>query len=160
MTGLIITLVIAIGLVASIVTSTEVSLSEEHRSTAANTSHVLNMENWPSSPAYTLAFSALDPLALPNVSNELGGFDPEDEYWGLPRTNGYELVDAYCSGCHSLQIVMQQRADETRWRYMLQWMSEEQNMPELPQDEEEIVLKYLLTHFGSASTVLSAKSEP
>lgn len=97
-------------------------------------------------PHYTFPFKPLTPEKHAALKNPYR-FDPNDDYSGLPRTGAYELVDAYCSGCHSLQIVMQQRASEARWKELLLWMSEKQNMPPL-EDDEQNVLRYLATHFG------------
>ena len=121
--------------------------SEEPLETASSS---MSQEDWPSRPRFDFHFDALDPLSQTSdgaLSASL--YDADDEYWGLPRTPGFELIDAYCSGCHSLEIVMQQRADEARWRYMLNWMVEEQNMPPLLEEDADIVLDYLVTHFGS-----------
>ncbi len=93
-------------------------------------------------------FNALDPSASELLA-ATSIFDPDDEYFGLPDTNGRELVAAYCASCHSLRIVMQQQANETRWNQMLTWMTEKQGMPELPKEERRIVIKYLSENFGA-----------
>ncbi len=106
---------------------------------------------WPAEPVYTYAFDAMDPSV--SVSAGVGGslFDPADDYWGLPRTEGYEQVDLNCTACHSLRIVMQQHQTEERWDYLLTWMVEEQGMYPMPEDERALVLAYLLEHFGPAA---------
>ena len=75
-------------------------------------------------------------------------FDPDKDYWGLPRDDGYEDVALYCSACHTLEIVMQQRAGRQRWAHMLDWMTKEQNMPPLPDGDQLRVLDYLAKNFG------------
>lgn len=108
------------------------------------------ISTWPKTPEYVYEFDALNPLRAANIDSDGRPiFDPSDDYWGLPRSQGYELVDVYCSGCHSLQVVMQQRASTDRWHYMLDWMSEKQNMAPLPEEDEAIVVAYLSRHFGN-----------
>jgi hypothetical protein len=68
-------------------------------------------------------------------------------FWNL-APGEYELVAAYCAGCHSFEIVMQQRATRERWEYMLTWMSDKQGMVPLDDETENLVLEYLATNFG------------
>ncbi|MEM7569050.1 MAG: hypothetical protein AAF337_04575 [Pseudomonadota bacterium] len=103
--------------------------------------------SWPTEPTYALTFDARYPSS-PSLTSMRAAFDPSDDYSGLPRTGAYELVDAYCSGCHSLQIVMQQRASHARWAALITWMTETQNMPPLEEDEAA-VLTYLAEHFSA-----------
>lgn len=65
----------------------------------------------------------------------------------LPESPGWEEVEAYCSACHSLHIVVQQGLDRESWKEVLVWMEEEQGMPSLG-DDEAVVLDYLSTYFG------------
>ena len=107
--------------------------------------------SWPKTPDYRVSFHPLS--AAPTQTG--GGvvyasYDPGDDYWGLPRNGAYEEVAVYCAACHTLEIVMQQRATQARWAYMLDWMVEEQNMAPLPEQEKRKVLDYLSAHFGSA----------
>ena len=101
--------------------------------------------------AFKDPYNALDPrIKRSNVARG-SVFDPADDYWGLPRTAGYEEVAAYCAGCHSLAIVMQQRVTPERWQYLLQWMVEKQGMQPMEPAEAELVLGYLNDHFSSQS---------
>ncbi|MEM9880216.1 MAG: hypothetical protein AAF862_13165 [Pseudomonadota bacterium] len=104
-------------------------------------------KSWPTEPNFSFSFSPLAP-SRPSRAADAALFDGEDDYSGLPREGAFELVDAYCSGCHSLQIVMQQRASKRRWASLLLWMTEKQNMPPLEEDEAA-VLSYLAKHFGA-----------
>lgn len=76
------------------------------------------------------------------------GFDPDDDYSGLPKSEGYDLVAANCGACHSLGIVMQQRASVARWSELIDWMVEKQGMAELGAEDEKIIEDYLSTNFG------------
>ena len=107
-------------------------------------------KDWPENPAYDTDFNALDPsYKVAELSNSL--FDPIDDYWGLPRDDkeAYELVDAYCTACHSASIVMQQRATPERWKELLVWMEQTQGMAKIPDEDEVLILEYIGTHFST-----------
>lgn len=103
-------------------------------------------ENWPKQPDFRDRFNPLNPAA--NVS---GDSKNQNSLAVLPTdANGAdELVTAYCSGCHSLDIVTQQHASRDRWQQLLIWMEEKQGMPKLPEKEEAQILNYLSVHFSS-----------
>lgn len=106
-------------------------------------------KTWPDTPDYSTVFVALSPHGnAEGPSDARAVFDSTDYYGGLPRTGAYEFVAAYCSGCHSLEIVMQQRASRERWSYMLTWMVEKQGMVPLDEQDEDLILDYLVAHFG------------
>ncbi len=98
-------------------------------------------------PDFAWRFNALDP-GIVTASATAAAFDPADDYWGLPRDDGVDLVAGYCAACHSLRIVMQQRASETRWRELMVWMIEKQGMAEPPDDDLEAIIHYLSNNFG------------
>ncbi len=105
-------------------------------------------QNWGPEPQYDFTFNALDP-SFEIAASADSVFDPSDDYWGLPRDAGYKLVSAYCSACHSLSIVMQQKATAQRWDEILDWMVETQGMARLNDDDRKQVHDYLSTHFSS-----------
>ncbi len=78
-------------------------------------------------------------------------FDPQDDYWGLPRTEGVDDVAAFCTACHSLEIVMQQRITPKRWQYTLNWMIEKQGMAKLDPETYQLIYAYLTRHFSNES---------
>lgn len=98
-------------------------------------------------PDFTWRFNALDPGLISAASASVM-FDPADDYWGLPRTDGVELIAGYCAACHSLRIVIQQSASEARWRELMAWMVEKQGMARPPDDDFELIIAYLSAHFG------------
>ena len=100
---------------------------------------------------YAPAYSALDPLLNVDTNTSAVLFDPQDDYWGLPRSNGFEETAAYCTACHSLRIVMQQQQTRDGWDYLLTWMSEKQGMAKPYPDDRELLLDYLTREFGSES---------
>jgi hypothetical protein len=103
---------------------------------------------WSADPDFENRFNALTPSKTVTALVDTP-FDPADDYWGLPRDNSgaHELVAAYCAGCHSLSIVMQQRATRAGWKDLLEWMEEKQGMPPLEADED-YVLEYLSKYFA------------
>jgi len=81
----------------------------------------------------------------------LGGVLPaeaQDDYEALPEGEGKNIVYGVCSGCHSVKLVMQQGMTRKKWDKTLDWMYEQQGMPELQPDIEKQVLDYLAQHFN------------
>jgi hypothetical protein len=105
-------------------------------------------QNWAAEPQYDFIFNALDP-SFEIAASADSAFDPSDDYWGLPRDAGYELVSANCSACHSLNIVMQQTATAQRWDEILDWMVETQGMARLSPEDRTSIHAYLSAHFSS-----------
>ena len=105
-------------------------------------------ESLPAAPDFAWRFSALDP-GTAETSATAALFDPADDYWGLPREDGVDLVAGYCAACHSLRIVMQQHASEARWRELMDWMIDKQGMASPPQEDLDEIVRYLSDHFGA-----------
>ncbi len=72
----------------------------------------------------------------------------QDDFEGLPLGEGVEDVYYTCQACHSLKLVLQQRLNRSRWDYTLNYMVEEQGMPELEAAERERILSYLSQYLG------------
>ena len=96
---------------------------------------------------FMMPYGALNPAADLQGNRPESSFDPNDDYWGLPRSTGYEEVATYCSGCHSLEIVMQQQQSEKGWRELLVWMTEKQGMAVLEAEVETTIVDYLAREF-------------
>lgn len=75
-------------------------------------------------------------------------WDPGDEWEGLPEGEGREELFYNCIACHSTAIIQQQRLDRRTWNEVLVWMVDDMGMPEMPEEEHELVLDYLVEHFG------------
>ncbi len=71
-----------------------------------------------------------------------------DEWDGLPEGAGREEVYGLCGACHSLMIVKQQGLSREAWAETMEWMVEEQDMPELDRDTLDLVIDYLVEHYG------------
>ncbi len=65
----------------------------------------------------------------------------------LPDSEGRSETFAFCSACHSMRLVAQQGLDRDGWEEVLDWMTEEQGMVELPAEMRERVLVYLSSAF-------------
>ena len=110
----------------------------------------VHAENWPRDPQIVPLYDAVDPsLAVGASTGGASLFNPADEFWGLPPvdTGTHTLVAAYCGACHSLKIVMQQRASADRWDDLITWMVDKQGMPPLDADERNQIVRYLGTYF-------------
>ena len=71
-----------------------------------------------------------------------------DEWDGLPEGAGREEVYGICGACHSLMIVKQQGLSRDAWAETMEWMVEEQGMPELDRDTLDLVIDYLVEYYG------------
>lgn len=104
---------------------------------------------WNGEIQFATSYSALDPaVGGAGEGAAAPGFDPSDEYWGLPRNEGYELVAATCAACHSLQVVMQQRRSAARWDELIDWMVTTQGMPAPAAQDRQTIIAYLSRNYG------------
>ncbi len=88
---------------------------------------------------------ALAAASLPAVAQE----DPDEALLNsLPEGPGKEETFYACHGCHSFRLVLQQRLSRPHWDETLDWMVEEQGMPEIEGGERDLILDYLETHYG------------
>lgn len=76
---------------------------------------------------------------------------PLDSLTGFMAVGDYQIVVANCTGCHSSQLVLQNRATANGWRDMIRWMQETQGLWELGPNEDKIV-QYLATHYAPEAT--------
>ena len=81
----------------------------------------------------------------------------EDEWDGLPGGAGREEVYGICGACHSLMIVKQQGLSRAAWEETMEWMVEEQGMPELDGETLDLVIDYLAEHYGIDSRGTAAR---
>ena len=107
-------------------------------------------ENWRGTPQFVDRFNALEARLIDTQQSEPKDME-RDDLWGLrvDANGAYEKVGIYCGGCHSLDIVVQQRASRARWEELLVWMQEKQGMPPLQSDDETAILDYLAAEFGN-----------
>ena len=105
-------------------------------------------ENWNDAVSFDAPFAALAPLTTADAEKLDIRFDPTDDYWGLPRSEGVEIVSGLCGACHSLAIVMQQRQSKEGWNYLLDWMVEKQGMAPIADEMHDDIITYLSREFG------------
>ena len=72
-----------------------------------------------------------------------------DEFGVLHEAEGVEVTYYSCTACHSERIVAQQGLTRDRWDAMLDWMVEEQGMPELEAEDRAAILDYLSEHYNT-----------
>lgn len=121
----------------------------ENGPTATQHNRIVEMaESWSGEVTYGVTYAALTPLSADSAIAADALFNPTDEYWGLPRSDGVDLVAGYCVACHSLAIVMQQHQTADGWTYLLDWMEEKQGMAPLAGDDRAAILSYLTREFG------------
>ena len=60
---------------------------------------------------------------------------------------GKDVVLRHCTGCHSAELIRQNRMDRERWVSNIKWMQETQGLWDLGTDEV-IVLDYLSTYYS------------
>lgn len=65
---------------------------------------------------------------------------------GLADGVGYLEVLTNCTGCHSAQLVTQNRGDRARWEQIIRWMQETQGLWNLG-EKEPVILDYLATYY-------------
>ena len=66
---------------------------------------------------------------------------------GLVFSEGFEVVRATCTACHSAKLVTQNRATRAGWLDMIRWMQATQGLWELG-DKEKPILDYLAKHYA------------
>lgn len=70
---------------------------------------------------------------------------------GLKVEEGFEIVRAQCTACHSGKLVAQNRATRQGWEEMIRWMQQSQGLWSLGENEPAI-LNYLATNYGPEET--------
>lgn len=87
----------------------------------------------------------------PSVNDILDDYDKIENgihlQTGLVYAEGFELVRATCTACHSAKLVTQNRATREGWQQMIRWMQETQGLWELGPSERPI-LSYLAKHYA------------
>lgn len=70
------------------------------------------------------------------------------EFGHLVEGKGAEETFYACTGCHSDMLVVQQGLSRDRWNELIDWMIDEQGMPELESEERDVILDYLSKNYG------------
>ncbi len=67
---------------------------------------------------------------------------------GLIIDEGYIAVQQHCSTCHSLSLIVQNKASRQGWIDTLHWMQKKQGMALLDEKSEISILNYLTKNYG------------
>ena len=87
--------------------------------------------------------------------------DQDNPWYPLPEGEGVMEVYYACNACHSLRTVTNVRYSRRTWNELLDWMIDEQGMPEFRDSEErQMVLDYLATYLGPDSDTPVAGQPP
>ena len=91
-----------------------------------------------------------------------GGFARAQETLSIPdatlvRDEGWELVFAHCSACHSLRLVTSNRGDRDTWLRLIRWMQATQNLWQIEPNSEARLLDYLERNYGPQEAVRRAQ---
>lgn len=105
-------------------------------------------------PFLALALFAGTGTAQQTVGDTLTApaLDADNPWYPLPDGEGVMEVYYACNACHSLRTVTNVRYNRRVWDELLDWMVEEQGMPEFRDSEErQMVLDYLATNLAPES---------
>ncbi|HEY8553528.1 MAG TPA: hypothetical protein VIL43_03190 [Burkholderiales bacterium] len=72
---------------------------------------------------------------------------PIDPKTGLVIDEGFEIVSAWCTACHSARLITQTGMTRARWLETIRWMQDTQGLWDLGEKEDEI-LDYLARNYG------------
>lgn len=59
-----------------------------------------------------------------------------------------QMYVAYCSACHGLELVESQRLDRENWKWVIDDVVNEYGGSWITEREQEILIDYLVEHFG------------
>ena len=71
-----------------------------------------------------------------------------DPVTGMKMAEDWELVRNHCIICHSSQTFLRQRATESNWTSVLEWMQKHGGLWKLEPDVEKRIIKYLASNYG------------
>ena len=66
---------------------------------------------------------------------------------GLERAEGWQVVQANCTECHSTQLITQNSGSRVVWESRIRWMQETQGLGDLSVEVEESILDYLAENY-------------
>ena len=86
----------------------------------------------------------------------ISGVDAKDKFkvdkeTGLILDNGFAIVKANCTACHSAALVTQNRMSRETWLETIRWMQKSQGLWPLNKNEP-IILDYLAKHYNLTDT--------
>ncbi|MFT7032756.1 MAG: hypothetical protein ACJA2S_001257 [Cyclobacteriaceae bacterium] len=90
-------------------------------------------------------YAKVRPVEMTNVADEVkdGIHVPS----GFIANEGFKIVLANCTNCHSAKLVIQNRATREGWESMIRWMQHTQKLWDLGENED-IILDYLSKNYA------------
>lgn len=82
-----------------------------------------------------------------------------DDQSGLVKADGFNLVLAHCSACHSPSLITQNAMNRERWLETIRWMQDTQKLWPLG-EAEPLILDYLSTWYGPKKSARRAPLPP
>nr|WP_298415710.1 hypothetical protein [uncultured Halomonas sp.] len=71
-----------------------------------------------------------------------------DPATGFVIDEGWQVVNANCTACHSAKLVTQNSGSRHRWEYLIRWMQKTQGLWQFQPEMENTILDYLAKHYG------------
>ena len=101
-------------------------------------------------------FLAVLVAAMPIGIDKLSHAQESDRVTGLIMSEGWELVQANCTECHSILLNTQNSGNRAVWKSRIVWMQETQGLQELSEATENSILDYLANNYGQKSSTRRA----
>jgi hypothetical protein len=73
---------------------------------------------------------------------------PLDPATGMKMAEGWELVRAHCTVCHSPQQYLRQKGTESTWTDTIRWMQRSGGLWPLDPATEKTIITYLASNYG------------
>ena len=99
-----------------------------------------------------LMFLAVVVAAMPIGIDKLSHAQESDRVTGLIMSEGWELVQANCTECHSTLLITQNSGNRAVWKSRIVWMQETQGLHELSEATENSILDYLANNYGQKAS--------
>ena len=103
-------------------------------------------------PRVVIACAVVVCLPVAFAAENASGGDSETQeralFGGMPDDEGRLEVFGFCSGCHSIDLVLQQGLTRAVWEDVLVEMVRDQEMAPLRDDDRRKVLDYLEQYYG------------
>lgn len=71
--------------------------------------------------------------------------DPDS---GLIQAEGWQVVKANCTVCHSARLITQNSGSRNHWEHLIRWMQDTQGLWQFQPEMEANILDYLAEHYG------------
>lgn len=109
----------------------------------------LTLSNGPTPTLQTTDTNNESPILASGIGQFVDGKDVET---GLLEGDGFALVKANCTSCHSSALILQNRFTREGWKVKIEWMQETQGLWELG-NNESVILDYLAANYAPEAYV-------